>query len=82
MEVTQLPKSIARLTTPDGFIESYQEKMRHAKTCKEAYEMAEEEYRILFGTNRYSSYPTFKNAITRWNKKRRTERQILPKRKK
>lgn len=70
MQTIKLPRSVARLTTVTGFIESYQEQLRTAKSCREAYEAAEEEYRILFGSNRYSAYGTFRNALTRSNKNR------------
>lgn len=70
MQISQLPQSIARLVTRDGFVESYQEKLSTVKNCREAYEAAEEEYRILFGTPKYSTYDTFRNALARWNKNR------------
>lgn len=70
MQTNPLPKSVARLTSVDGFIESYQEKLKNTKTCKEAYLKAEEEYRILFGKPKYSSHGTFRNALARWNDKR------------
>ena len=67
---SQLPTSVIRLTTVSGFIKSYKEKLSVTKSCKEAYEAANEEYRILFGSSRYSTYGTFRNTLSRWNKKR------------
>ena len=71
MQTAQLPQSVARLTTVDGFIESYHEKISSTDTCRQAYELAEEEFRILFGLPRYANYETFKNTLKRWNQKRK-----------
>jgi len=53
------------LLTLDGFIARYFHHLKSCRTNESAYEKTAEEYRELYGIERYSSYESFRKVKNR-----------------
>lgn len=57
-----------RLLNTSGYMNRFLELSTETQTYREAYQKTEKEYRTAFGTNRYSSYSSFRVIKTRYFK--------------
>lgn len=70
-ELSQIPKQhpdVARITSPDGFVD-YFLRMRHLyDTQVEAYERLEDFHIAITGKRRYAEFDSFRNILYRYIK--------------
>lgn len=59
-----------------GFIARYIQNRAYYATCREAYEVTEQQYQAIMGRPRYSGYRSFTSACTKYyaKRKKRSER--------
>lgn len=51
--------------TAIGFMERYFQNLKKCRTCIEAYELTEDEYKEKYGINKYSSFDSFRQIKNR-----------------
>ena len=74
MAIPQAPEGMRKLTTTEGFIESYEQLIKCCKTYKTAYEVLEIQYERVFGVRKYDNFSSFK--IVYYRRKRQQKRKI------
>ena len=67
--MTTIPKRVLDLLEFQGFYELYVSMTKYCDTCKMAYDATEKEYRLNYGKNKYSSYESFRSAMSKNMKK-------------
>ena len=64
--------SLARkISTREGFVDEYLDRLSQSPTCGDAYWSVEEDHETIFGRTRYNGHDTFKVVLSKWNKARR-----------
>tara|TARA_R100001440_G_scaffold72763_1_gene96837 strand:- start:499 stop:735 length:237 start_codon:yes stop_codon:yes gene_type:complete len=60
-----------KISTREGFVDEYLDRLPNAPTCGDAYWSVEDDHETIFGRTRYNGHDTFKTVLSKWNKIRR-----------
>tara|TARA_Y100001937_G_C7085598_1_gene315200 strand:+ start:629 stop:880 length:252 start_codon:yes stop_codon:yes gene_type:complete len=60
-----------KISTKDGFIHEYLERLSDYETTGDAYWSVENDHMSVFGRTRYNGHENFSSVLSRWNSKRR-----------
>ena len=66
----RIPQHIAKLTTTQGFIEAFWERLSVFETYEGAYESVERQYIYHFDQRKYKDYDSFRNCMKHFLKKK------------
>ena len=74
MEEQPYSKKVLGLQSYKGFLEAFQQEIKHHKTYKEAYENVELRHLCYYSKRRYSCFESFKTVMSRNNKKKKKKK--------
>ena len=67
----RLLKLAPKISTRDGFVKEYFDRLPNHRTCADSYWAVEDDHISIFGRTRYNGHDTFKVVLSKWNKARR-----------
>ena len=60
------------ISTRDGFIDTYLDRLPIYKTAADAYWSVEHDHMPIFGRTKYNGHQSFASVFSRWNNRRRS----------
>jgi len=72
-QLIRLIELAPKISTRDGFVDEYFQRLKDHDTRANAYWSVEHDHMSIFGRTRYNGHEVFASVLSRWNNKRRSD---------